>query len=276
MTVFGCGSGSHSMTSGQSTTPAPQPSYSMNGNWDFLATSSKFAGVSLEMGGILTTTGSNVAGTLFVGNVKGASCFSSLQPVPVTGTISNSGSVSVASSAVNNQIITVIGNLTAGGSSVTGATYSVSSGTGSTQGCAAGDQGTVAAGVAFPLSPVYTGSITSLSTGDVFPVTVNLTEQTDSFNSAPYLTLSGQISVTGSPCFSKATLVPGVTINGQVDNIVFGNELGFIVPIGNTTSFAQNLVVGGNITQGGSMLQGAYAISSGQCDDSGVVTLNAQ
>ena len=249
----------------------------MNGNWDFLATSTKNAGVTLEMGGILTTTGSNVAGTLFVGIVNGASCFSALQPIPVTGTISNSGSVSVASSAINNQIITVTGNLTSGGSSVTGATYSVSSGNTSQASCAAGDQGKVAASIAFPLSSVYTGSITSQLNGDVYLVTVNLTEQTYSFNSAPYLTLSGQISVTGSSCFSKATLAPGVTINGQVDNIVFGNELAFIVPIGSTTSFAQNLVVVGNITQGGSMLQGTYAFGGGQCgDDTGVATLNAQ
>lgn len=276
MTVFGCGSSSHSMTSGQSTTPAPQPSYSMNGNWDFLATSSKYAGVTLEMGGILTSTGNNVAGTLFVGNVKGASCFSLLQPVPVTGTISNSGSVTVASSAINNQIITFTGNLTAGGSSVTGATYSVSSGTGSTQGCAAGDQGNVAASVAFPLSSTYTGNITSQSTGDVFPATANILTQTATFDTAPYLTLAGTISVSGSSCFTKENLTPGLQAGGGVYNVVFGNELLFIVPVGGTAS-SQNIAIFATIANGGSVLNAEYAYGGGLCgDDIGAGTLTAQ
>lgn len=274
--IVGCSSGTHSMTSGQTTQPQPAAA-TMNGNWDFIATSSKSPGVTLEMGGVLTTTGNNVAGTLFAGLSKNSSCFSPLEPVPVTGTISSNGQLTMTSSAVNNQIITVVGNLAPGGVSYSGVTYSVSNGTGSQAGCAAGDQGTVAAMPAYPLSSTYTGNITSQSTGDVFPATANISTQTATFNTAPYLTLAGTISVTGSSCFSKGSLTPGFQSGGGVYNVVFGNELLFIVPVGGTTSTSQDIAIFATVAKGGSVLNAVYAFGGGLCgDDSGSGTLTAQ
>lgn len=266
------------MNSGQTTTTPTQPAASsINGNWDFLATSSSFPGVTLQMGGILTTTGNNVTGTLFAGHSNNSSCFTLLEPVPVTGTINKSGQLTMTSAAVNNQIITVVGSLAPGGASYSGVTYSVASGTGSQAGCAAGDQGIVTASPAYPLSAAYAGNITSQSTGDVFSATADLSEQTDSFNGAPYLTLSGTLLVNGSACFSKATLSPGLAAGTTLINVVFGNELLFFVTPSSSTTLSQDLGIYGEITQGGSVIDAGYAFGGGLCgDDAGSGTLNAQ
>src|SRR5208337_4156598 len=91
------------------------------GNWSMTAISNGAAG-TFYIGGNLTQTGTNLAGTMYV---VGSDCFSSSTTVVFTGTVKGKN-VTLTSTSISGQVISVTATGTAG--SALSGTYTVTGG----------------------------------------------------------------------------------------------------------------------------------------------------
>jgi len=104
--VLLCGCGGGGRTSHPSSGPSQQ-GQNITGNWQFGTTST--AGMPpLTISGSVTQSQTSVTGEV---HVDGSSCFDQQSPVAMTGTLTN-GNISLTSTAVNGQVITLTGSIT--------------------------------------------------------------------------------------------------------------------------------------------------------------------
>jgi hypothetical protein len=237
--LCGCGSSS----SGGSVTPT------LNDNWEISALSLT-TGTTYSVGGELSTSGSTVTGIMHVlspcfmfnGNV--------LYDVPVTGTVSSAGALTLISTAVASQKISMSGQWHAG--VISSGTYSISGG------CANGDHGTI---TGFPVSAFnrsYNGTFVSAVVPSIrIGTTVSLSQSSTADSDGIYH-VTGTATFTGSPCFSSGTIATSLVVGSYIQVKI-------------TTS---NGVVNywGTVTNSnGNTINGQYSITGGTCNgDSGL------
>lgn len=101
----------------------------ITGNWQFSTTSTVLGMPPATIAGSVTQSGSSVNGAV---HVDGSNCFDQLTPIGLTG-IQTGSNVSLTSTSVDGQVITLTGGIT--NNALTG-TYAIN-------GCANGDQGNV-------------------------------------------------------------------------------------------------------------------------------------
>jgi hypothetical protein len=184
------------------------------GNWSMTATPS--GGGTFYIGGNLTQSGTNVAGTMYV--ISFPNCYSPSQTVAFTGTVKGKN-VTLTSASVGGQVISIIATGTAG--SLTG-TYSIAGGT-----TCNGDSGTLTATPVPSISGTWGGLI--LSPGGVSQggpnaaLAITLTQASTASSNGTFA-LAGTGTYTNSTCFSTATISsafvagPYLIVNGTTDD----------------------------------------------------------
>jgi len=245
--LAGCGGGSSS----SSGTPPIQTAPALNGNWEIQATSQVTASTSYLIGGSFATTGTAVTGILHFLNY---SCYyvpakNSEWKVPVTGTVSSSGSLSLTSTVVDEQTLKVSGTVANG--RITNGTYSV------TGGCGNGEHGTLTGFSVSSFTGTYSGGIVSngVSWGTM---TLNLTQAAAPDSDGLY-DLSGTASVVNSGLWiwtdNPAELAQATAWGGYIQGTVLtGNgAIGFngtITDATGDTISCEFSVTGGTLTPG--------------------------
>jgi hypothetical protein len=229
ISTLGCGGGSsHSPL-------APSPYPNVSGNWSLSGVSQ--SGLNWVAGGHLSNTDGSVTGTIHMLN---SDCFDINEDILFSGTISKSGTMSLTSSAIAQQVITVTGTMT--GLTLTG-NYRISGG------CSNGDKGT-ANGFSVPaFSNTYTGSFLS-ETGISVPVKMALT-QTDVDAHGLYQ-LSGTATFK-SQCFTTGTIT---------DSVVVGSYMGVEI---STDNKGKVLFFGQATDSTAKTISGSYSVTAGAC-----------
>jgi hypothetical protein len=161
------------------------------GNWSMTATPS--AGATFYIGGNLTQSGTNLAGTMYV--ISFPNCYSPSQTVAFTGTVKGKN-VTLTSNSVGGQVISVIATGTAG--SLTG-TYSIAGGT-----TCNGDSGTLTGTPVPSISATWSGPITG-SGGSNVTLAIAFTQAATASSDGTFA-LTGTGTYTNSTCFSTATI----------------------------------------------------------------------
>jgi hypothetical protein len=238
MAVFllaGCGSG----TSGNSTTSTPTYP-NVTGNWAVTAVS-QLIGTTFQLGGYITSaTPGTVTGTIHVLN---SGCYSLSQDVPVTGTLSTSGAISITSSTVSSQVIALSGTIN--NYVLSGGTYTI------TGGCAAGDHGTVTGYITLTYSDVYAGSFYSIPSHLTIGTTITAGQSGP--DSDGFFHVTGSATFSGSPCFASGTITAS-TIAGAYMSVTIGTTNGTVTFYGFQTDST------------GKTITGDYTVSGGSCN----------
>jgi hypothetical protein len=235
------------------------------GNWSVAATSTSgpvhqfrdsknltpnTSNVSFYVGGNLTQTGTNVAGTMyFVGT-----CIDPSLAVNFTGTVKGT-TVTLTSANLEGTTITVTatGTTAASTSSLTG-TYSIT-------GSACDSSGTVTLSAVAPITGTWNGTLqpgTSGPNGVAAPtISIALTQAT-TVSSDGTFALTGTVTYTNSGCSSNGTISAG-SISGQ---FVLLND-----SPNNTGSFDYSFGLLDSASAPASMI-GTYRVLDGNCADS--------
>lgn len=146
-------------------------------------------------------------------------CFgSNATDIPYTGTLDNKNNLSITSSSVNGQILTLQGVLSSDGSALSRANFTVTGGcsgsiVGITRSDGPGAEETTT-GVRIPsLSGTWTTAIST--TGPATVISSELLTQSSVPDVHGDYALSGTVTAQGSPCFSKGTLQPGSFVSSD-------------------------------------------------------------
>jgi hypothetical protein len=227
----------------------------MTGNWTLIG-ESQVIGNPWLAGGYLTNTNGSVSGTIHMLN---SSCYLLSQDIPVTGTvttasITTAGTISLTSSSVSGQGISVKGTIAAGGSEeVLEGSYTIAGG------CAAGDKGTVEGMTVPSYTNTYSGTFVSVSK---ISVPVSMTIAQTGPNSDGIYQATGSANFTGSNCFSTATISSSEILGDYMAITMATNS-------GGSVSFI------GEVVDTNGTLAGNYQVTAGTCvGDYGTGTLS--
>ncbi len=193
------------------------------GNWSVAATSTAIAAPSHQMqdgkslspnvsnasfyvGGNLTQTGTNVAGTMyFVGTCIAASSTA----VNFTGTVKGT-TVTLTSVGLPSTVITVTATGAISATSSLTGTYTV------TGGCDGGDSGTVTANAVPSISGTWNGTLLVGTNGTAAPIiSFALTQASTPSNDGTFA-LTGNIAYTNSGCSVSGTISSGTIAGNSV------------------------------------------------------------
>ena len=185
------------------TPPSPNPTPSagtIDGNWSFTVTSAAPGTSLVTIGGIITQSGNTLGGVV---HVKGWNCFDYMTAISLSGDLTDD-KVSLSSTAVNGQVITVTGSVSkpveAGPYIVLAGTYTIRGG------CADGDQGSVTGNTVDSVAGYWGGNFTA-EDGSTFYVNGQLAE--DGPSSEGSYGISGQI-YTDNSCLKSGTITSGI------------------------------------------------------------------
>jgi hypothetical protein len=218
------------------------------GNWSMTATQTG-GGVTpnstFYIGGNLTQNGTSLAGTMSIAN---SLCYSSSQTVTFTGTVKGNN-VTLTSSSVGGEVITVIATGTAG--SLTG-NYAISGGN-----TCDGDTGTIAANPVPAITASWSGPYDP--EGDPNAVlTVAITQATSASSDGTFA-LTGNLTFANSSCSVSGSLTsafiagPYLVVNGST-----------VESDGSAGDFTYTQVFLNNSGTPTSMT-GTYSVSDGLC-----------
>jgi hypothetical protein len=220
------------------------------GNWSMTAT--KSGGSVFYIGGNLTQSGTNLAGTMYVVN---SLCYSSSQTIAFTGTVKGN-KVTLTSASVGGEVLSVTASGTAG--SLTG-TYGIAGGTNCN-----GQTGTIAANPVPSINGTWSGTIVDGNGDPQAKFSIALTQAATASADGTFA-LTGNITYTGSTCSVSGTVpagsasIAGTYITMQGDTIEFDGTAGtffyYPVSLNNPTSPTN--------------MQGTYTQTSGVCTDPG-------
>jgi hypothetical protein len=142
-------------------------------------------------------------------------------PIPVTGTVSTAGVLSLTSSAVAGQVLSLSGtftnvNLVEGKYSITG-------------GCANGYEGAASGYMVLPYSNTYKGSFEPTDgVGTPFTATIITTQSGPDADGFYHVT--GTANFTGNPCMTSGTItsstITGMSFDATITNNA-GNQINF-------------------------------------------------
>lgn len=253
------------------------------GNWSIAATSngdgpthngkkhdgkikSNASQADFYIGGNITQTGSNVAGTMYI---VGSDCLDSSSGIAFTGTVKGT-QVTLTSPSLEGQVITVTasGTSTSTTTALTG-TYAV------VGGCDDGDTGTLTANLVTPITGTWNGSLSNCDAGvngcSNATISFDMTQATTVSDDGTFA-LTGNISYTNSGCGTVSGTITGgfiagqfVTLNATTTDTSEGTE-----------SFTYDFALLDNPTTPANMT-GTYSVSGGNCDgDQQVLTLSLQ
>jgi len=242
------------------------------GNW-FVAGSynTPVVGIRLYLfGGSLTNVSGQISGTFHAYT----SCFANgATDIPYTGTLDETHQLSVTSSPVNGQVLSLSGTLSPDGSVLNSASFSVIGGCSGNIVSGTFNEGP---GALAQTQATRVGSLTRtwVTAGESRPsFTENLVQSTTPDTHGNYA-LTGTVTVQGSPCFTQGTL--------QASSFVSGT-LGYERLLMNDGSVIEGqLDLGVSVVDGGSSLTNPLptnslvfdaVVSGGQCNGSETITV---
>jgi hypothetical protein len=260
--LTGCGgmSGPPPATVAPKTASSPTASVpSVAGNWQFTATSTVSGQPALSFAGSISQTGSVAIAAL---HADGSSCFHQLTTMSLTASMTAAHST-LTSAAVDGQVVTFTGDFsqqtTDSGIPRTyfNGTYAVSGG------CAGGDHGTLTGEVVSLTDARNWGGVLTNSSQKKFNVSGD-------FHQGTLSSPEGSFAATGTatfdtPCVSAATLNPGSFPAGS---FVLGTLVSIEIKTNNGTV---NIL--GTVDPNTELIQGAYTISGGTCDETGTASV---
>ena len=187
------------------------------GNWSITGyyedTPNTFAPYYIE--GSLINTNGQITGVFHIGT----NCFGfSATDIPYTGTLDSKNNLSITSSSVNGQILTVQGLISSDGSTLSRANFAVTGGcsrsiVGITRSDGPGAEETTT-GVRIPsLSGTWTSAIST--TGPATVISSELLTQSSAPDVHGDYALTGTVTAQGSSCFSRGTLQSGSFVSGN-------------------------------------------------------------
>lgn len=254
--LCGCGGGAgptqrfSSSTPPTSTPPTTAQTPSIAGNWQFSAASTIPGEASLMFAGGISQADTAVSGAL---HVDGSNCFDRLTTMGLTGTVT-SDSASLTSTAIDGQVVTLIGNFT---DATFIGTYRINGG------CAAGEQGRVT-GINIPyIDNQLSGTFTN-SARKIFNVTGSIT-QSGSASPEGSFEISGTATF-DTPCFTAGTIITPETFPSG--SFILGMSLALEFETSNGI-----LTFLGTLNRDRSEISGNYTVSGGTCDDNGTALL---
>ena len=188
LAVCGCGGGSTAATT------STVPPILASGNWALVLFSQSNPPLPLTLGGSLIQQGNSVLGVL---HAPTSSCFDPmLDDLVVSGSVDGQ-TVTFSTEPVRGQTITISTTVkSAGGISALSGTYTFSGST------CIGATGTASGFLIPPLTGIFAGPVTGSLTGNV---TANLTQTGPDEHG--FFHLSGNLTFSGSPCFTSGTIV---------------------------------------------------------------------
>ena len=161
------------------------------GNWSMTATPGGAA--VFYIGGNLTQSGTNLAGTMHIAN---SLCYSPSEIVAFTGTVKGSN-VTLTSASVGGEVLSVTASGTAG--SLTG-TYSIAGGTN-----CIGQTGAIVANPVPSISGTWSGPIVDGNNDPNAKLTIALTQAATASADGTFA-VTGNLTYTGSTCSVSGTL----------------------------------------------------------------------
>jgi hypothetical protein len=249
----GCGGNSTTITP-----PIPVPA--INGNFSIAATSLGTSGLNFFGGAVQTDSASHVTGTL---HVTGSFllCFGIQLDLPLTGTIDSSGKLNATITSGNGQVVTLNGQVSPNGSSLSGGTY-----TGSGTGCASGDHGTISGFQVQPFTGVYSG-VFSPSVTTTVNFAIPLTQSTTPDSHGRFLFSPATATISGGAACGLASATLDTSLSFASGNTMALSLLG---SDGVTVVTFVGVTLDGTTT----LVRGQFNISSGPCSgQSGLANL---
>jgi hypothetical protein len=225
------------------------------GNWSMTAT--KSGGAVFYIGGNLTQSGTNLAGTMYVVN---SLCYSPSQTVTFTGTVKGT-KITLISDSVGGEVLNVTASGTNG--SLTG-TYGIAGGT-----TCNGDSGTIVANPVPSISATWSGPIVGDANADP-NVTLAI-----AFTQAATASADGTFAVTGNITYTGSTCSQTGTIPANSSFIVGPYLLVNNATTDDGATFSYTALLNQPAAPT-SMPNGAYQTSGGVCNDQLSVTLTKQ
>ena len=230
-----------------------EPSFSgvgvnIGGNWTF-STTSTVSAPPLTIAGSINQSGSSVSGAV---HISGSNCFDQLTTMGLTGKLTGKN-ISLTSNSVAGQVTTFTGSITE--SAFTG-TYTIKGG------CADGDQGNITGVKIFTIGNTLSGTFTA-SGGKPFEMTADMAQ---SSNPSP----EGSFAITGTATFRRSCINSGTITPGTFPSASFimGTSVALEIKTDNgTVAFL------GTFNRDKSEIDGAYTVSGGSCDQTGIAVL---
>lgn len=246
--LWGCGGGQSSGSPSSSSPP------NIAGNWQFNTTPEVAGMPAITIAGSISQSGSSLSGAV---HVDGSNCFDPLVTLSLTATLTG-GNISLTSTPLHGQIMTVTGAFTGLSNNTFTGTYSIKGG------CADGEKGSVA-GINVPTIGNSLNGVFTTSGGDTFDVAVNA-GQNGSSSSAGSFGISGTATFQTS-CFSSGTIASGRFPSGS---FILGTSVALVIETGNGT-----LAFLGTEDLATSEISGSYKVTGGTCDQNGTAVLVA-
>jgi hypothetical protein len=171
-----------------------------------------------------------------------------IMAIPVTGTVSTAvstlGVLSVTSSAVAGQVLSLSGTVSS--DTLLGGTYSI------TGGCAGGGKGTVTGYMVPPYTNTYSGTLQPpIYVGITISATIVTTQTGPDANGFYHVTGTATFNSTGAPCLKSGTITSS-TITGADVNIVITANDGSLVSVGGFLTDSSGQSIAGSFTITGS------------------------
>jgi hypothetical protein len=235
--------------------PAPTSKANITGGWEITAHSTA-SPAPVEIAGRLENTGSQVTGALFSFSLI---CEQLAIFQKVSGTINAAGdTLSLSSTALAGQTLTITGSLSSDGKMLQNATYTI------TGGCT--DQGTATGFLVPPFTNTYSGPFTSRPAGRTVNATISFVQSPPA---GPGLSFSvtGNASFADRPCFTSGTLSDntGLVLGGHISGVFDTNDGGRLIFDGILTDAS------------GKTITAAYHVLTGGCaNETGTAVLTVQ
>lgn len=224
------------------------------GNWQ--VSSSDVAAANLStLSGSLTGSSSALTAVFHAQSVR--SCVVSKSPILVSGAVDTEGKVNLTGPLAGGTV-TISGDLSTDGQSLTGATFNVAGGT-----CGFPKAALAQAQVYMPISGIYNGTFRD-GDGQVAAVQATLNQSADA-NGDGNFTLTGS-AAPNNPCFAASVPISNTTVSGGNFSFTYTDP---------TTS--NSVTASGTFSADASTLTVTNWASSGPCGaDSGTGTMTRQ
>jgi len=245
---------------------ATQSTPSAAGDWEIKAQSAVSSGSTpfspfsrgyWELVGSLENTDAKITGML---NVFTSLCYPpGINLVPVSGTIGAGSDVSLTSSPVGGQVLTIAGVMSSDRRALLNATYVIEGG------CGDGEHGTMTGFMVPSFTNTYTGTLTSFPAGKATNVTLSLTQSPGADAAGFFHVTSGPATFVNSTCFSSGTLSPA-------RSLIFGSHLAVTFDTNDGGQVILDTVLADPSDK---IIAGTYRVLSGSCaGEGGTVTLD--
>ncbi|HKE30280.1 MAG TPA: hypothetical protein VKD65_01055 [Candidatus Angelobacter sp.] len=253
--LLACGGGGGNMT-----TTNPPPFIIMSGNFSMTATSQTVSNTIFIGGAIQSDSSGHVTATMHTNDIN-FSCFDNISGITLTGSLSPQGQLSLTSSSINGQTLTISAMVSSDGKTISNGTYSVSG-----NGCLpTGDHGTLTGAAVQLVAGTFNGSFSMNGS------TINTSLAIKQGPAGP----DGSFSITASATFTNSAACGGFTSAGSEG----GSQTGLFVSTQMVPNTGATIITFSGLFTDATehMINGSFVVHGGLCDQmKGPVVMTSQ